>query len=85
MFIEKGSIVTCENGHEICECAEDISSGDVVRASQFHNFKNKNIKPLPKETIGDFKFRCNKCGGQWVKTFPYGRINLYLKDKGWIQ
>ena len=37
MFLEQGTKITCENGHDICELGEDISTGSPVSHNNFIN------------------------------------------------
>jgi hypothetical protein len=47
-----GDLVTCQNGHPICEVAEDLSKAVVVRHSHFKNWRHEisatgQIPPCP--------------------------------------
>ncbi len=84
MHLNKGTIITCEEGHEICELVESISSGDVIKSSSFNNFKNGNIQPQPLYKIGGPSSSCNKCGGKWMKPVNFGRMRLHTKKYGWV-
>jgi len=83
MHLNEGTIITCEEGHEICELVDSISSGDILRSSSFGNFKNSNIQPQPQDAIDGPSSHCSICGDQWIK--PVGiRIRLHTKEYGWV-
>lgn len=80
----KGTIITCEQGHEICEFDEDIYSHSLVKSSNFTNFRGENKHPKPMDRIGDHP--CYICGSNWVRIKPTSRsfcIDIHIKDKGW--
>lgn len=49
LYAEKGEIVRCENGHAVCEIAQDIFVGE-MQNPQTH-FKNWRIKKSQKGTM----------------------------------
>lgn len=62
VLVRAGDTVRCMNGHQICEAASDIVSGDSMRV---HQFKNWFCMPEPKEE--ERTPSCPWCG---VPVFP---------------
>lgn len=63
----KGEVVTCENGHEICDVVVDIAAGDAVRSSgQFANWRSGMPEPKPSEPLAP----CAVCGARWAGKPP---------------
>jgi hypothetical protein len=82
--LEEGTIMTCENGHPVCELSKDIHGRKAIMASDFTNFRGDNVPIIPHDRIGDSKNDCYICGGQWIRmeqSFYY--VNLHT-EKGWI-
>lgn len=84
MFIKQGTKITCENGHDICEVGYDISTGSIIRSSNFINFKDGNNEPISCTPIFDQSYNCVKCGGKWIRPHGHYKINLHIKDEGWL-
>ncbi len=84
MFLEQGTKITCENGHDICELGEDISTGSPVSHNNFINFQDGNQEPIPYSIIFHNIYNCKKCGGKWIRPYGQHKINLHIKDKGWF-
>jgi hypothetical protein len=80
-MISKGTIFTCENGHEVCELATDIDFDTFVKPGNFCNFREIS-PPTENEYVGDHP--C-KCGANWVRVMgqyaPW--IEFHVKGKGW--
>jgi len=70
--IKRGEIVTCENGHVICECVKDLHLYDMAWGQNFGNFR----QPIP-ETKWQY---CNICGAKWMdqECFPW---RVHVKNK----
>jgi hypothetical protein len=74
LIARKGEIVTCENGHEICDVAEDIEASSIVRRNQFTAWRQ------PEHAAGDGPAAigpCTVCGARWVGV-PEGKTGSYL-------
>ena len=76
-----GDIVTCPNGHEICELIEDIDSGMVATPNVFGHWRPEQVKPANHMPV-DSTAVCGICGRNWALTEVNG-IALHLKDVGW--
>lgn len=61
LIARAGEVVTCENGHEICDVARDIFLHDHVSPSQFTNWRNQPA-PQPGENIRP----CHECGADYI-------------------
>jgi hypothetical protein len=79
-MIEKGEIVTCENGHEICEVSTDLYRTSPVNSSDFINFKN-GIQPVQHQRV-DENNKCTICDAEWIRINLYQNIQFHTK-KGW--
>ena len=64
-FALKGDEVTCENGHVICEVAENIKLGDMHKTSHFTRWRQS--KPQPYDT--EDKVKCGVCGAKYWHGF----------------
>lgn len=78
LLIRAGEIVTCENGHEICEVACDIHRDDELKAEQFRNFRQIE---QPKD--GDPMLPCKICGGAYHAK-GLGYFGVRIKGRGWV-
>lgn len=78
LYAKKGEVVTCTNGHEICELAKDVYVNEPLMAEKFINWKNQEpAKPC------DVIAPCNACGEPFIKSaMPYGGIWLHI-DGEW--
>ena len=78
LYAKAGEIVTCLNGHEICELAKDIFVADHISASQFKWWRNQ-MAAKPNTPIEP----CHTCGAPYVKSgTPYGGTYLHI-DGEW--
>jgi hypothetical protein len=83
--LEKGTIITCENGHPVCELSIPVNGTSLIMSSDFTNFRGENVPPVPHDRIGDSKSNCYICGGQWIRMEKFkSYVNLHT-EKGWIQ
>lgn len=59
-YAMKGEIVTCENGHEICEFSRNVCTRDEAKLdSDLVNWRQKSPQ------IGALIVSCERCGAQW--------------------
>jgi len=68
----ENEIVTCPNGHEICEINYDLLQGDIVRETGFKNWRENQ------EVFESEECKCSICHEFW---FISGRI--HIKNIGW--
>lgn len=72
-YAREGDVVTCENGHPICEFIKTVYVGDIQDPKNQLGFWHQ-----PKPEVGQTEIpRCNTCGGRW---YLWGV--LHFKD-GW--
>ena len=78
LYAKKGEIITCTDGHEICELECDVYIGGLLIASQFINWRNQ--EPVnPHDEIRP----CKTCGKPFIKSeMPYGGTWLHI-DGEW--
>ena len=79
VYAEKGEILTCEKGHEICELRRNVDRHGIVYASDFINFRNGNIAPTPDNYVGQLS--CNICGSGYIRANRYGMTNCFVDDE----
>jgi len=78
LYASAGEIVTCLNGHEICELAKDIFVADLISVSQFKNWRHQP-QPQPHDPITP----CMVCRAPYVNsTTAYGGTQLHI-DGEW--
>lgn len=77
LYARQGEIITCTNGHRICELSRDIYVNEPLMAEQLTNWKNQEpAKPC------DVIMPCNTCGEPFVKSeMPYGGSWLYISGE----
>ncbi len=80
IFAKAGELVTCENGHEICEVATDLHTQAKITASQFRNWRFP-IDTTPGNTVPN----CPQCGAKFMghpepDKFPEGG-KLHVGDE----
>ena len=74
LYASAGEIVTCLNGHEICELAKDIFVADLISVEQFKNWRHQP-QPQPRYPITP----CMSCGAPYVtSTTAYGGTRLHI-------
>ena len=77
LYASKGEVVTCENGHEICDMAKDVFVDDCLMVEQFENWRNQK-PPMPCEVITP----CQTCGAPFVKSeMPFGGTWLHINGE----
>lgn len=78
LYASKGEVVTCENGHEICELSRDVFVDDPIIVEQFENWRNQE-PPKPYEIIKP----CQTCGARFIDTaqYPYGGSWLHINEE----
>jgi len=78
LYAKKGEVITCTNGHAICELAENVYVGGTLIAEQFINWRNQEAaKPC------DVITPCKTCGEPFIKSvMPYGGNHLHI-DGEW--
>lgn len=76
MIPKKGQIVTCPNGHEICEIIADPS--ERMESSILGNFRIGQTKPAFFSLLNES--RCEICGAAWARDIPHCGIHL---ENGW--
>lgn len=64
VFAIPGEIVTCENGHNICEVAKELRRWETVTAAD--SFKNWTFEYTPK--AGTPVPKCPTCGRRFIKS-----------------
>ena len=71
-YAKEGEVVTCENGHSICEFVETVYVGDMQNPEQLGFWHQ------PEPETGQLPIpRCSRCNGR----FYYGGL-FHMKD-GW--
>jgi hypothetical protein len=63
MIAYKGETVTCENGHEICEVAEDVSRYSGAKAELFTSWR----MGVPPPGIEPMRCHCDVCGAEFIR------------------
>jgi hypothetical protein len=81
ILARKGEVVSCANGHPICDVVKDVESVGPIRSKSFGNWRIGK-SPLPGDLIGI----CHICGafyiaGAWVVGERYGETSS-LDRKG---
>ena len=78
LYASEGEVVTCENGHEICELSRNIFVDDRIMVEQFVNWSNQE-PPEPHEVIKP----CQTCGARFIDTaeHPYGGSWLHINGQ----
>jgi hypothetical protein len=77
LYASAGEIVTCLNGHEICEIAKDIFVAEMISVAQFKNWRHQP-QPQPHDEITP----CMSCGAPYVNsTTSYGGTRLHIDGK----
>jgi hypothetical protein len=73
-YAREGEVVTCENGHPVCEFVQTVFMGDMQDLENQLGFWHQ-----PKPEVGQLEIpRCAKCNGRF---YISGGI-MHLKD-GW--
>lgn len=67
--MKPGDLVTCANGHLICEIAKPLSYGDKISPDCFHNWCQGMKPPLNGERVKP----CPDCGADYIRV---GNLNL---------
>lgn len=80
MTLPKGTVITCENGHRICELAEDMVSGDIARSDILINYTLGEHIATDGSEADDCV--CSRCGAPWAGAGSPGCIVLHTRD-GW--
>ena len=77
LYASKGEIVSCENGHEICDVSRDVYVGDLIIVNQFENWRNQTA-PMPNDVIKP----CHTCGARFIDSkIPYGGTWLHINGQ----
>jgi len=76
----KGQIVTCTNGHEICELSRDYFEDQDVNPDLFAHYRPSQRIITESDRINEIK--CLVCGAQWISG---GAWNIRFFSEGrWI-
>lgn len=76
----KGQIITCTNGHEICELSRDFFNDQDVNPDLFSNYRPSQRIITESDRINEI--RCLVCGAQWIQG---GAWNIRFFSEGrWI-
>ncbi|ABC78102.1 hypothetical protein [Syntrophus aciditrophicus] len=76
----KGQIITCTNGHEICELSRDFFKDQDVNPDLFINYRSPQQIITENNRINEIK--CQLCGAQWLQG---GAWNIRFFSEGqWI-
>ncbi|WP_408998223.1 hypothetical protein ACJ77P_10870 [Syntrophus buswellii] len=76
----KGQIITCTNGHEICELSRDYYEDQDVNPDLFEHFRPPQRIITDSDRINEI--RCQICGAQWISG---GAWNIRFFSEGhWI-
>jgi len=76
----KGQIVTCTNGHEICELSRDYFEDQDVNPELFAHYRPSQRIINESDRINEIK--CMLCGAQWISG---GAWNIHFFSEGrWI-
>lgn len=63
LYASAGEVVTCTNGHEICEIAKSIFVADLISVNQFINWRHQP-QPQPRDPITP----CMTCGAPYIQS-----------------
>lgn len=79
-YASKGESVTCENGHHICDMAEDLHFGQMNWRGSFGNWSQPEPKMVSPQQS------CQECGAPWLRNdwelhFSEGWRPLPTKDE----
>lgn len=81
VFADRGEIVRCERGHEICTVRSRLFFGDIAAGPlQFHEWR----QPEP-HADDRLPLRCAECGAPYIKTIndhPRAGLQVHFDD-GW--
>jgi len=76
----KGQIITCTNGHEICELAQDFFMDQDVNPDLFISYRPPQQIITESHRINEIQ--CQVCGAQWIQG---GAWNIRFFSEGrWI-
>lgn len=60
VIVKKGETITCAEGHPICDLAEDVVSGTLIRVALFENWRDGKAHSGPEMPL------CPTCGRFWM-------------------
>ena len=63
LYASKGEVVTCTNGHEICELGRNVYVGGNIESEAFVNWRNTE----PAQP-GDAFEPCKTCGASYIRS-----------------
>lgn len=76
----KGQIITCTNGHEICELSRDFYQDEDVNPDLFTRYRPPQHIVTEADRITEIK--CRICGAQWIQG---GAWNIRFFSEGrWV-
>jgi len=76
----KGQVITCTNGHEICELSQDFFMDQDVNPDLFTSYRPPQQVITESHRINEIQ--CRVCGAQWVRG---GAWNISFFSEGrWI-
>lgn len=75
-FASPGEIVTCEDGHPICEVAEPLMKNMKLSVLSFRDWKID--KPKPGDRLNS---TCPQCGERWIKDGETGPWALHVNGE----
>ena len=78
LWAHEGEVVTCINGHAICDIARSLYVGERRDNSHFINWRI--AKPVETDPVG--KLRCAQCRGVWIRGSTRGGYQFHF-DNGW--
>lgn len=77
VFARKGEVVTCENGHAICDVGVDLHRFGYMRAADFTNWRK-----LPPPQSGEQVTSCPECGAPFITQMRRGQTQIHFAN-GW--
>lgn len=74
--LRAGTVLTCSNGHPICDVVADIHPGDEY-APKLGAWR------IPEPVIGERAPRCPSCGATWIEFHPNGEEVRFAINGKW--
>jgi len=76
----RGQVITCTNGHEICELSRDFFQDEDVNPELFTSYRPPQSPVTENDRINEI--RCQLCGAKWLQG---GAWNISFFSEGrWI-
>jgi hypothetical protein len=86
-YFPVGTVLTCENGHEVCTIVNALDTGQRVLAEDLGEWREgqRVVHSLDPEQQNWNEARLGPCwcGKEYARTSGNGRGQLHIKDLGW--